>query len=337
MAVSRAGTAFGDWEGAYRVLHQESKRSSDGAVNHGRNLGQFSLLLVTILVFLTGCGEEEAPGTTRLERGTVFLSIEETLDGEVTETNIAQILLSRALLQHGFHLASRDEARYLVMGSLLCTYFQDLKLHLNGVDQHLEHQWHANFECTLTDRGENLAKSDEPLVIDYSFPEPLMNGRTDPELAKRDIRRRSATIMAKNLTGGSELGQPEIIQLFDAWQDPFDPRTFNEILVELVAHGSAAVPYLLDALLDERVVKPGGHYPGLREFNREELKMYHLADFGLSEILLRGQGLELTSTKDRRQRVNLAWAWVWEDVQQIPAEYREAAEARKTSVPDRGY
>ncbi len=318
-------------------MHQESKRSSDGMVKCVRSLAQYSLLLIAILALLPGCGEEEAAGTARLDRGTVFVSIDETLDGEATETNIAQILLTRALLQHGFHLAPRDEARYLVEGSLRCTYFQNLKLHLNGVDQHLEHQWHGNFECALTDRGENLSKLDQPLIVEYSFPEPLMNGRTDPELAKRDIRRRAATIMVKNLTGGSELGRPEIIQLFDAWQDPFDPRTFNDILVELVAHGYAAVPYLLDGLLDERVVKPGGHYPGLREFNREELKMYHLADFGLSEILLRVPGLELTSTKDRRQRVNMGWAWAWEDVQQIPVEYREGAEARKTSLPDRGY
>jgi hypothetical protein len=209
-------------------------------------------------------------------------------------------------------------------------------MNIGGVEQHLEHQWEATFLLTLTDRGAEFTGGDppsDPVVETHAFPEPLRNGRIDAEMAKRDIRRRSATIMLEDITSGALLGNPEVRGLLDAWQDPYDPRSFNEIELALIDLGRPAVPYLLAALADERAVRPDGHYPGLDELNREELRVYHLADRVLSEILQRERGLDLLSTEDLRLRVITGWTWAWEDAQGVPEEFRVDPEARRTSMP----
>jgi len=262
----------------------------------------------------------------------VHVAIAETLDGVPTDINIASLLITRALLHHGFRLAPREEARYLVEGRLACTFHKELKMTLGEVEQLLEHQWLAEFSLTLTDRGPT---GKEPAEVEtFAFPEPLRHGRTDPELARRDIRRKAATTMAKSLLGGRILGDPQVRQLLDALQDPFDPRRFEEIEREIVALGPRAVPYLLEALLDTRPVRMVGSYPDSEKFDPEDLKVYHLADRMLSELLSRRAALDLLSTETRRLQVITGWTWAWEDEQGIPAEYRIEKEARATQVPD---
>jgi len=287
-----------------------------------------------LLVFLPGC-ERSAPAPVRLDRGTIHVGIAETLDGVPTDTNIAQLLITRTLLHHGFHLAPASEARYRVEGRLTCTYHKELKMTLGEVEQLLEHQWLAEFALTVTDRGPE-GKGPED-VESFSFPEPMRNGRTDPELARRDIRRRAATDMAKTIGRGRIIGDAEVRQLLDALQDPYDPRGFDEIERDIVALGARAVPYLLEALLDTRPVRMVGSYPDLEKFDPEDLKVYHLADRMLSDLLSRHAALDLLSTETRRLQVITGWTWAWEDEQGIPDEYRIEREARGTQVADTPY
>ncbi len=300
-----------------------------------RSSGVLVLWGAILAATLAGCGEEKGPAPA-LDRGTIAIVLAETLDGETTQVNIADLLITRSLLQHGYRLAPKGKARFLVEGTLTCTYFRHTTMTLGGVEQHLQHQWHARFDCTVTDRGEKGKRSKEPKIESFSFPEPLMDGRRDPTAAKRDIRRRAATDMAMRLTRGELLGNPEIPQLLDALLDPYEPRTFNEIEEDLVTQGPAAVPYLIQALTDVRTVRPAGVYLDLKEFNKEELKVYHLADHALSAILDRAEGLDLLSTKDRRLNVITAWSWVWEDAIQMPVQYRTEVKRRETSIPDAG-
>lgn len=289
------------------------------------------LALAVLSLLLLGC-EREPRRSVRLDRGTVHVAIAETLDGVPTDVNIAQVLVTRALLHHGFHLAPKESARYLVEGRLDCTYHKALTLTLAGVEQHLEHQWLAEFPLTITDRGPEGAGPVD--TESFAFPEPMRNGRTDADLARRDIRRRAATVRAHDVVRGRLLGDPEIRRLLDALLDPGDPRSFEEIESEVVALGARAVPHLLDALLDKRPVRMRGNYPDLEKFEEDQLKVHHLADRMLSVILSRNPGLDLLSTEERRLRVVTAWTWVWEDAQAIPAEYRVEVDARATKVPD---
>lgn len=284
-----------------------------------------------VLVSLAGCDSKAAPGR-QLDRGTIHVSIAETLDGVPTDLNIAQLLITRALLQHGFELAPKDEARFRVEGGLTCTFHQELMMHLGEVSQLLENQWNAEFTVTLTDRGPELSGPGD--TESFTFPEPMMNGRTDPELARRDIRRRAATKMIEHLVTGRMFSDPAVAQLLNALQDPYDPRLFNEIEAEIIALGPHAVPHLLIALTDKRPVRPLGEYPGLESAEPDDLKVYHLADRMLSEILGRYPGLDIVSTDDRRMQVITGWTWAWEEAQAIPLEYRVRPGDREGSVRD---
>ena len=299
-----------------------------------------ALALGTLALGILGCSPDPAtaPATQvrhHLDRGTVFIDIDETMDGEESDVNIAELLVGRSFLHHGFHFAPEETARYRVTGTLTCTYHQDLTIELAGVEQHLEHQWDSMMHITIEDRGEDLANRDDPTLTVYSFPQPLRNGRIEDAAARRDVRRRAATEMLDMIWLSPEFGTPKIVQAINALTDRFEPRTFNEIMNEIIAYGPTAVPYLLAALSDERPVGPDGTYPGLEEFNRERLMVYHLADVMLGEILLRQPGLDLLATTDRRVKVGVGWTWAWEDAIEIPETYRVRASERATSVKDR--
>ena len=281
-------------------------------------------------------GGGEASPRADLSRGTIWIELTETLDDLPTSLNITQLLVSRSLAHHGFDVVSdseKDQARFHLTGSLDCDFDQIVKMEVVGVSRELEHQWWAQFDVTLLDRGASLSSPDDDRVEQIKTPEPLHAGRSNPKLAKRDIRRKGATELAQRVTRGSLLGVPEVAQLIDAWTDSFEPRSFNEIQLDLIDHGYTAVPFLLETLNDKRVVAAEGSYPGLAEFNREELKLYHLADDTLAEILQKDPALDLLSTEKLRIRVVTGWTWFWEDTIDIPAALRIQVEQRKTKTP----
>ncbi len=269
----------------------------------------------------SGAGEVEAA----LKRARVKVELSETLDGKDTPVNIADLIIRRTLALHGFELVE-ENFEYQVTGDLQCDYFQDLTFDFQGSSQHLEHQYHGRFTGALkTAEGKDLQ--------DLSFPEPLMNGRTDLALAQKDIRRRAATLIGGRLVTGGTLGNPKVQGLLDALTDALDGRTYNEIVRQMTILGAPAVPYLLDALRDEREVTLSGTYPGFADLQPGELKVYHAADLALRDILDRDSYLDPDSTEDYLHRVRTAWLWVWEDLQGIPEELRIRSEDRKKTVP----
>lgn len=296
---------------------------------------RLALLLPLLVLGLASCTQVEVPVAPiePLNRGTVAIEVTETIDGEVPEMNISKFLLEKAFLLHGFRLAPKEEARYRFEGTLTCTFYQELTFDFQGASQLLEHQFHSIFEGRLVDSGDGTVADSEEKVEDLTWPEQLMNGRTDLDLARRDIRRRSATLLVQRVLGGEILGNPRIKGLLDALGDVVDPRIFNEIVADLVAEESAAVPYLLDTLRDERIVQMKGVYPGIEEYGAEELKYFHIADLALTDLLDRNSGMNLLSTEEYRLKVQTAWTWVWEDLQGIPGKYRTRAAARENTVP----
>ena len=290
-------------------------------------------LLLGWLICLSACDStsqqvQEVQEAHALMRGTAHVEIEEILDGASTEFNITKLLLERSLSMHGFQLVARDQADYVVVGTMTCDYFQDLTFEFQDQEQHLEHQYHGKFAGHLISRS-----SGGEVVQDLSFPEPLMNGRTQMELAQRDIRRRSATIVAENLLRGEILGDPEVRGLLDALTDPLDGRFYNQIQDEIVQLGARAAPHLLEALRDERDVRLEGTYPGFPDLIKGELKVYHIADLALRDILDRDSGLDPLSSDDYLIRIRTGWQWLWEDFQQIPEELRIKIGQRATRTP----
>ena len=267
----------------------------------------------------------EDVGEQALQRAKVKIEISETLDGKNTEMNISDLIIRRTLAIHGFEIVEEDE-EFLITGELKCDYFQALTFDFQGSSQHLEHQYYGRFSGMLKDaNGKNLQ--------DLSFPEPMMNGRTDLALAQKDIRRRAATLIGGRLVGGAVLGNRQIQGLLDALTDPLDGRTWNEIVRELTVSGATAVPYLIDALRDERPIQLPGAYPGFADLEAGELKIFHAADLALRDILDRDSYLDPDSTEDYLHRVRTAWLWVWEDLQSIPDSLRIRVDKRKSSIP----
>ena len=310
------------------------KRNKSGVLLVRRGI---AVLLLSWLVVVSACQSKTPkpgvqPGAQQVEaltRGTAYVKIEEILDGAPPSgTNISKLLLERSLSMHGFKLVSRDQADYIIEGTLECDYFQDLSFDFNDQSQHLEHQYHGKFDGHLISRS-----SGGEVVQDLSFPEPLMNGRTQMELAQRDIRRRSATIIAENLLRGKILGDPEVRGLLDALTDSLDGRFYNQIQDEMLQIGARAVPHLLEALRDDREVRLEGSYPQFPALEEGELKVYHIADLTLRDILDRDSGLDPLSSDDYLLRVRIAWQWLWEDFQQIPQHLRVRVEQRETKAP----
>lgn len=299
------------------------------------------ILVLGILVLggaglLTSCVKPSGGGGgPALERGTFYVSIEETLEGQATDPNIAELLVVRRLIQHGFQQASSEaDARFVITGKVTCTYLQETRFEFEGQGVTLEHQFEGQLDCKLVDKKTPAPSGSEDRFRTerFSFPEPLVNGRNRIEDAERDIRRRVATILSSNIAGGEILGRPEIKGLIDALGDQYETRTFNQILEKLVEHRVDAIPYLLETLSDERPVRLSGEYPGLEDWNKDSLRYYHIADKGLEEIFQQFSGMNLEAGEDELIAIQLAWTWAWEDLQRIPEEFRTKPNARENTV-----
>lgn len=299
-------------------------------------------LFVTAAV--VGCeserGANASPKLEPLDRGTVYISIEETLEGEKCDPNISQILITKKMLHHGFDLVdTKEKARYVVEGKLVCTFHKQLTFDFQETSQHLEWQYRAEAEITVRDqkKAKELAEqgkdsdSEEALAF-VDIPE-LINGRIDKEAAKKDIRRYAGTILADRIMDDTFLANEDVIGLVRALGNPLEKRTFNQIHEALVKRGAEAVPYLLGAMIDERPVVLEGTYPGLEEYNKDKLLYIHIADMALCDIFDRASGIKLDSSEEYLKRVFIAWLWEWEDVQKIDERFRTRPGDRATAVP----
>lgn len=302
------------------------------------NHPQRAVLWLVLLLFGLGCTGGRAPRSSTpggpLDRGQVFVNITETLDGEPTEVNMVQQLLCRRLLYHGFRLVDeREKARFRIEGWLQCRHYRDTSFDYEEHSTHLEHQFQAELDCTLEDTSSTPDTDPELRTERIVFPEPLIYGRRSLAAAKRDIRRYAESILSPQLLNGRILGNPRVTDLINSLGNPYETRTFNEVVADLVTIGPAAVPYLLDGLTDSRPVRLEGQYPGLEKWNRDSFRYYHVFDQALGEILNRYSSLTLESSEEHLLRVQRGWAWAWEDLQEVPDAYRAFAEDRRETVP----
>lgn len=297
-------------------------------------------LFVTAAV--VGCDPSgaKAPTLEPLDRGTVYISIEETLDGEKCDPNISQVLITKKLLLHGFDLVdSKEKARYVIDGKLVCTFHKQLTFDFQDTSQHLEWQYRAEAEVTVRDqkKAKELAEqgkdpdSEEALAF-VDIPE-LINGRIEKDSAKKDIRRYAGTILADRIVNETFLANKEVIELIRALGNPLEKRTFNQIHEALVKRGTESVPYLLAAMIDDRPVVLEGTYPGLEDYNKDKLLYIHIADLALCDILNVASGIELDSTEEYLKRVYVGMLWDWEDIQKIDHKFRTRPGDRATAVP----
>ncbi|MEM7263789.1 MAG: hypothetical protein AAF488_17505 [Planctomycetota bacterium] len=278
-------------------------------------------------------GAKASGSKNKLDRGTFYVSIEETLEGEKVDGNIANVLFTKQMLLHGFQLVGdAAKAQYKIVGKIEYAYHKQVTFDYGGTSQHLEHQYKALAEITLTDT--KAPKDSDKGEEFFDVPEPgMINGRTEKDDAKRDIRRYAATKLSKRIVQGKLLAQEHLKKLEFALGDPFETRTFNQVVESYVKAGREAVPYLLGLVLDDRPVKLKGSYPGLTEENKSDLAYFHIADLALRDILNRDSALALDSSEEYYKRVITGWFWAWEEEQGIPKKFQTLPDHKKKKVP----
>ena len=151
----------------------------------------------------------------------------------------------------------------------------------------------------------------------------------------RDFRREYARIIWQDVFRKlTPIADPEIPSLIDSLTvDDFEapePVDGDAVVKSLVARRLAAVPYLLDAMSDERPVLVQVSYPGLTPLNAEKLRVFHLADKALENIFQKVSRMNLDSPDEHRFIIIKAWEYEW---RRFCRSYKESpsSPARKSS------
>ena|GEM_PF-1305003 len=126
------------------------------------------------------------------------------------------------------------------------------------------------------------------LVETYELPDLTEANVKSEESAVLNLRRRMAKLFWDKVTlDGGKLTNREVVELLGALalQPSEDDSTTADAIVQKLAEiGLPSVPYLLEALTDNRVVRLPSSYPGLKGRSLDDLRVYHIADKALEEI-----------------------------------------------------
>lgn len=93
-----------------------------------------------------------------------------------------------------------------------------------------------------------------------------------------------------------------------------EPTTADDAISALVDMGFPAVPYLIEALTDTRIVRVESKYPGLRGRNLDDLRVYHIADKALEEIFQKVSRMSLDVSpimQPERSLIQKGWENEW--------------------------
>ena len=188
------------------------------------------------------------------------------------------------------------------------------------------------------------------VVEKFEVPELHEESGKNEETACLDFERHIAKLLWDNLLLGSQvftnseprdvigaLASQGVTRATSGSKDPADEiddrlLTTEDVVRRLADIGFPAVPYLLEALDDERVVLIPSDYPGLRGKDPSRLRVFHIADKALEEIFQKVSRMSLdlgTSTSDdmRLRRVILkGWEAEW---RRFCKPYRESPNAKK--------
>jgi hypothetical protein len=104
------------------------------------------------------------------------------------------------------------------------------------------------------------------------------------------------------------------------------PVTTGRVIQALADAGFKAVPYLLDALTDERIVRVDSEDPRLKGRNLDDFKIYHVADKALEEIFQKVSPMSLDTIAKERFVIIKGWEKEW---RRFCKPYRESPSAPK--------
>lgn len=262
------------------------------------------------------------PATEQFSRGSVHIRI-----GEVVEPREGDPYTPRTpLLQIHLEEYFRRAGYRVVEGP-------------SGADHRLEGEFHAGFSDLLTFMGRIIAMNYdgrvslkirdaagnlidemdvtgrvEDVTLSSKFGEGGEEWREERH-AVTDLERKVAKLVWERLFYGlSVFTDGEIPGLIDSLAIPAPPDRAvdaTEVVRKLAARRLAAVPYLIEALSDERPVVAAAEYPGLTELNHNRLRVYHLADRALEEIFQKVSRMNLDTPRRHRFVIIRGWEGEW--------------------------
>jgi hypothetical protein len=257
------------------------------------------------------------PEKSQFQRAAVLVQVEETVkpskgDVYTPKVRVVENYLQEYLRRAGHPIVARPEdAVYRVEVGVQAEF--DKELMVNG--RRVAYKYGGSSSVRVLGRdGRELEKLEIPQVFRESA------GSEEDALLQLD--RYMAKVVWDNLFHkGSSLGNGKIIALLNSLaiegaaqpegEPETGPLTAEQIIASLVDLGLEAVPYLLDALIDDRIVRVESKYPGLKGRNLDDLKIYHLADKALEEIFQKVSRMSLDTSDAQRFRIIAGWANEW--------------------------
>lgn len=263
------------------------------------------------------------PKREQFSRAAVFVAIDEEIqprkrDAYRPKHLYVQTYLSEYFRRAGYPIVGAPEkAVYRVEGSFRARYLEELVFR----GQRIALKFRSSAFLVILDRaGKELGRVDIPeLDGEGILPrKKSADGKGPPEEsnAVRDLRREMAKLLWDHLFHRVDpFRDPEIPALISSLaQDPLESEGVmdaNEVIQRLAARRLEAVPYLLDALSDERNVMVSAEYPGLTTINSEKLRIYHIADKALEEIFQKVSRMNLDTPRKYRYVIIRGWENEW--------------------------
>ncbi len=301
-------------------------------------------------------GEKPDPEREAYARDPVFVRVDEYVKPREGEFYSPEIPLVGKYLAEYFRRAghpvveTQGDAKLIVVGSVECEFVKPLTFR--------EQVFAVQFQGTgsvrvLGPQRDILAEFDIPgvkgegilpelennaelkgrVIQANRLPEPRrIDGENPPREeinAITDLRRR----IARDLWRGifyekGPLSDGEISRTLDslAVDDPAgDPADGDRVVDKLVALRLKAVPYLIEALTDDRPVLVKATYKGLTPANASQLRVYHLADRALENVFQKVSRMGLGTPDKHRFVIIRGWENEWK---RFCKSFRESPENR---------
>lgn len=267
-------------------------------------------------------------GASKLEplaRGTFYVEVAETLDGEATQINYPEAIIARMLTIHGYkRTKKRQSADVVIVGEMQSRFLRTTEFRYKNAAIRLQHQFEASGQVEVTraarDEDEETPKGESSAPSKVA-PKRVESGGHVREEAETDIRRMYGTELARAITLCPEVGDGAVVRLIEEVRSPDAKRSIESVSKELAALGSRAVPYLVDLLLVEEPCTLTGK-PACDAGRRGKLQVFHVADDALRRIFGTDSPLIFPGTTDLRIDTYRFWSWKWEEIQPLPDAYR---------------
>jgi hypothetical protein len=259
------------------------------------------------------------PTREQLTREQVSVEFDETVEAKgnprrAADVRVAENYVKAYLLRAGFPIVESDAGPSLSITGTVRAAFRDEILSLGRV---VGWRYRASASIAVFDReGKELAKID--------LPEFFQENARSEFSAALQVRRYLAKLLWDELLSKRDiLGRPEVLGVLDglcmeAGTTEFGdspaseaPETVEEVVKVVADSGLKAVPYLLEALSDERTVRLPTKIASLQSRDPDRVKVFHVADKILEEIFQKVSRLPLECTREERFAVTAGWEGEW--------------------------